>query len=289
MKVLLVGGSGQLGAQILARWVADEVVAPLHAQLDLTDAASVQAQLERHQPELVVNCAAFHNVDTCETQPERAFEINALAVDRVAGFCAHRGAAFMTISTDYVFDGAATMPYTEDDCPRPISAYGASKLAGENLVLRREMQAYVVRTCGVYGVAPSRSKGHTFVDRVIAQARAGEEIRIVDDVIASPTYAGHLAIALREMVERRAYGLSHACNAGPVSWFDFARAALELAKIDHPISPISASQWKAPARRPAYSALANARLTELGITLPAWRDGIAAYLADKEHYERGND
>ncbi len=283
MKVLLIGGSGQLGAQILARWAADEIVAPSHAQLDLADAASVVEQLDRHDPELVVNCAAFHNVDTCETQPERAFEINALAVDRAAGFCAQRGTAFMTISTDYVFDGTATTPYMEKDCPRPISAYGASKLAGENLVLRREMQAYVVRTCGVYAVAPSRSKGHTFVDRMIAQARAGEEIRIVSDVIASPTYAGHLAIALREIVRHRAYGLSHACNVGPVSWYDFACAALQLSGIRHPIEPISASQWKAPARRPAYSALANARLADLGIALPTWRDGIAAYLADKEN------
>lgn len=281
MKVLLIGGSGQLGAQILTRWRDDDVTAPSHADLDLADSASIAAQLERYRPDLLVNCAAFHNVDLCETESARAFEINALAVDRAAALCAQHDVEFATISTDYVFDGSATQPYTEADCPRPISAYGASKLAGELLVLRRRTKAYVVRTCGIYGLAPSRSKGHTFVDRVIAQARAGERPRIVQDVIASPTYAGHLATALRALVRAKAYGLSHACNAGAVSWYDFAVAAIELAGLTPGVEAISAAQWSAPARRPAFSALANARLGSLGITLPTWREGIAAYLADK--------
>lgn len=283
MKVLLIGGSGQLGTQIRARWASDDVVAPPHDELDVTHVESVAEQIDRHAPELVVNCTAFHNVDTCELQPARAFEVNALAVDAIAGLCAQRAIAFMTISTDYVFDGLASRPYTEADCPRPISAYGASKLAGEHLVLRREARAYVVRTCGVYGISPSRSKGHTFIDRLIAQAAGSEPIRVVSDVIASPTYAGHLALALRTIAESGEYGLYHACNAGPVSWYDFARAALDEAGYGATsIEAISASQWKAAARRPAYSALDNARLARRGIALADWRAGIAAYLSDKE-------
>jgi dTDP-4-dehydrorhamnose reductase len=281
VNVLLIGGSGQLGSEIRARWTRDRIVAPLHAQLDLADAASIERALDDAAPELVVNCAAFHNVDICEAQPERAFEINALAVDRAAAMCAQRGIAFMTISTDYVFDGRSERAYTEDDCARPISAYGASKLAGEQLVLRRESKAYVVRTCGVYGLFASPGKGYTFIDRIIAQARAGEVVRVVSDVVASPTYAGHLALALRALAASGAYGLYHACNAGQVSWYDFARTALELAKIVHPIEPISATQWTAPARRPAFSALASPKLERLGIALPSWREGIAAYLRDK--------
>ena len=213
-------------------------------------------------------------------QPERAFAINALAVDRLAALCEARDIAFLTISTDYVFDGVADAPYTEEDCARPISAYGASKLAGEQLVLRRAMKAFVVRTCGVYGVHASKSKG-TFINRVIMQARSGETPHVVSDVVVSPTYAGDLAIALRRLIGTGEYGLYHACNAGPVTWFEFASAALELAEITQPIDAISASQWKAAARRPAYSALANARLDALGIAMPAWREGIAAYLRDK--------
>lgn len=280
MKVLLIGGSGQLGRELQGRWTLDAVSAPSHEEADIRDTARVVDLLDRQQPDIVVNCAAFHNVDVCESEPANAMAVNALAVDALVAACAERGVDFMTISTDYVFDGEATRPYTEDDCPRPISAYGVSKLAGELLVARRRGKAYVVRTCGVYGLHASRSKG-TFVDRVIAQARAGEPIRVVNDVVASPTYAGHLALALRALVETRAYGLYHAANVGPVSWYDFAAKALELAGIAHPIEPISASAWKAAARRPAYSALANAKLERLGIRLPRWDEGVAAYIQDK--------
>lgn len=279
MKVLLLGGSGQLGSEIRARWSGDEIIAPSHGELDIEETFDLALALDAESPDLVVNCAAFHNVDACESQPGRAFAVNALAVDGIAALCAVRDVAFLTVSTDYVFNGRAAQPYTEHDCPSPISAYGASKLAGEHLVLRRGMNAFVVRTCGVYGVRASRSKG-TFIDRVIGQARSGETPRVVRDVVVSPTYAGDLAIALRELVRSNAYGLYHACNMGPVTWYDFASAALELAGIAQPIEPIEASQWKAPARRPAYSALANAKLAALGITLPTWREGIAAYLRD---------
>ena len=280
MNVLLLGGSGQLGREISSRWAGDRVVAPSHAEIDIDETSEAPGWIEQSNAEIVVNCAAFHNVDVCESNAETAFRTNALAVDGWAKACADAGVAFLTISTDYVFDGDTERPYTEEDCDQPISVYGASKRAGESLVLRRAMKAFVVRTCGVYGIFASQSKG-TFIDRVIKQARAGETIRVVSDVIASPTYAGHLAEALRKLVETRAYGLYHACNVGPVSWFDFASKALELAGIEHPIDPISTNQWKAPARRPAYSALANTRLEQLGVTMPSWHEGIAAYLRDK--------
>ncbi len=280
MNVLLIGGSGQLGREIASRWTNDSIVAPSHRELDVGEWDRATAWLDKTGPDIVVNCAAFLNVDLCERESAEAFRINAIAVDKWAEACAAAGIVFLTISTDYVFDGETDQPYTEDDCDRPISAYGASKRAGESLVLRRAMNAFVVRTCGVYGVFASQSKG-TFIDRVITQARAGEPIRIVNDVVASPTYARHLAEALRPLVDTKRYGLYHACNVGPVSWYDFARRTLELAGIDHPIEPISGRDYKAAARRPAYSALANTRLDGLGIRMPKWGDGIAAYLRDK--------
>jgi dTDP-4-dehydrorhamnose reductase len=280
MKVLLIGGSGQLGREIAQRWTSDEIVAPSHSEMPVEETSAINAAIERARPDIVVNCAAFHNVDVCEKEPDRAFAINALAVDATAALCEKHAIVFATISTDYVFDGDRERPYTENDCPQPISAYGASKRAGESLVLRREMKAFVVRTCGVYGKFFSKSKGYTFIDRIINQARSGEPIRVVNDVVASPTYAGHLAQALRALVETNAYGLYHACNAGPVSWYDFAAKALDLAGLSARIEPISASQWKTPARRPAFSALANDKLQSVGISMPRWDEGVAAYLRD---------
>lgn len=277
-RALLLGGSGQLGTEIRREWTGYEIVAPAHAELDLENAQELDAMLERLSPGVVVNCAAFHKVDQCEELPERAFAVNAIAVERLARICRGRGLAFATISTDYVFDGATSRPYTEEDRPQPISAYGVSKYAGELLVQSLQSNALIVRTCGLYGVRPSQSKGYTFVDRIIAQARAGQSSRIVRDVIASPTFAGHLAQALRRLIDAGAAGVYHAVNSGPVSWYDFACEALRQAGVAGTIEPISAGEWKAPARRPAYSALENVKLRTLGIEMPSWQDGISAYL-----------
>lgn len=278
LRVLLIGGYGQLGTEIRRLWTGDDIVAPEHAALDFESRDALANAVDEHKPNVVVNCAAFHNVDRCEETPERAFAVNAVAVDAAARLCKERDVAFVTVSTDYVFDGTATQPYVETDVPAPISAYGVSKLAGELLVERLQSQALVVRTCGVYGVRPSSTKGYTFVDRVIEQARSGQNVRIVNDVFASPTFAGHLAAAMRHLVGLRARGLYHAANVGAVSWYEFANEVLSQAGIDHPVEPISAGEWKMTARRPAYSALDNPKLRESGYVMPTWREGIAAYL-----------
>jgi dTDP-4-dehydrorhamnose reductase len=278
MRILVVGGSGQLGTEIRRTWTDDDILAPPHEQLDIEDVAALEATLLRVRPDAVVNCAAFHNVDRCEAEPERAFAINAAAVDRLAAICGRQGVTFVTLSTDYVFDGRSTRAYTEEDTPRPLSAYGVSKFAGELLVQRRDARTLIVRTCGVYGVRPSATKGYTFIDRVIAQARASEPQRIVSDVVASPTFAGHLATALRRLLSAGATGLYHAANRGPVSWYDFAVEALRQAGVAGSIEPISASQWKTSARRPAFSALDSGKLESIGVEMPGWRDGISAYL-----------
>ena len=277
-RVLLIGGSGQLGTEIRRSWTRWEIVAPAHVELDIENGDAVDAFVAREKPDAIVNCAAFHNVDRCELEPERALAVNAIAVECLARSSRDNGAAFVTISTDYVFDGTATVPYTERDCPRPLSVYAVSKLAGEQLVARLESRALIVRTCGVYGVRPSASKGHTFIDRVMAQGRAKDAIRIVNDVTASPTFAGHLATALRKLLESGATGLYHAADVGPVTWYDFAVEALHQAGIEHSVEPVPALSWKAPARRPVFSALDSGKLRDLGIEMPDWREGIAAYL-----------
>lgn len=286
-RVLLLGGSGQLGGEIRRGWTGVQFIAPAHDELDITDARAVAQAIERHAPDAVVNCAAFHNVERCEAEPLNALAANAVAVDAMAQACVQRQAVFLTISTDYVFDGELRRPYTEADVPHPLSAYGISKYTGELLVLRLQSAAYVVRTCGVYATRASTSKGHTFIDRILSQARAGETSRVVADQTVSPTYAPHLALALRQLLESNApYGLYHAVNEGAVTWYDYASEAVRIAGIDHPIEATSYKHWPSRVRRPAFSALENAKLHELGITMPSWREGVAAYLRDLDFVDR---
>ena len=277
-RVLLIGGSGQLGTEIRKRWNDCEIVAPPHAELDLQNAPQLRAAMEDLCPHVVVNAAAFADVDKCESEPAVAFAINAVAVGTAARLAKELDALFVTISTDYVFDGTATVPYSENAAVRPLSVYGVSKLAGEYLVERLEARAFVVRTCGLYGIATPSGR-RSFVERVLAAANAREPMRVVADVVASPTFAGHLADALRRLIESESYGLYHAANAGPVSWYDFAREVARQANVAVAIEPIEASQWKAVAVRPRFSALKNAKLGRLGVPMPDWRGGIAAYLA----------
>jgi dTDP-4-dehydrorhamnose reductase len=279
-RVLLIGGSGQLGTAIRQRWTDCEIVAPSHEELDLVESAALRAAVERLRPDVLVNAAAFHDVDRCENEPQRAFDVNAAAVGDAAASARDCGAVFVTISTDYVFDGNATAPYAEDSAPNPISVYGASKLAGEYLVKGAGGRGFVVRTCGLYGAAAKRGRT-SFIDLVLSHGAAEAPLRIVADVVASPTFAGHLADALRRLVETDSYGLYHAVDAGAVSWYDFACEAVALAGIQAPIEPVAAASRRARAARPRFSALENARLARAGIEMPSWRAGIAAYLGLK--------
>jgi dTDP-4-dehydrorhamnose reductase len=274
--VLLVGGSGQLGTAITQTWSDCEIAAPPHDALRLEDSAAVERSLREVKADVLVNAAAFADVDRCEIESDRAMEINAYAVGRTAEIALRAGAVFITLSTDYVFDGRKAAPYTEDDVPNPLSAYGRSKLEGERLVAASGARAFVVRTCGVYG--PSRSAGgrRAFLDRVLGGN--GEPIRVVNDVVVSPTFAGDLALALRRLLDTRRYGLYHAVNSGAVSWYDFAVEAAFQAGAKVAVEPISVAQWKARALRPAYSALDQTKLRSLGIAPPSWKEGIAAYL-----------
>jgi len=279
VRVLLIGGSGQLGSAILRRWTDCEIVAPPHRELDIADSEALRAAVERIEPDALVNAAAFHDVDTCEREPEAAFAINAVAVGRAARLARERALIFVTISTDYVFDGAADVAYAETDLPRPLSIYGASKVAGEHLTQSAGGRAFVVRTCGVYGESRTTSR-RPLIRRVLGWRAGDPPLRVVDDVFVSPTFSGHLADALRRLIATPAYGLYHAVNEGPVSWYEFALEAARGAGLEMPIEPIGASQWRVEAVRPRFSALANGRLERLGIAVPDWREGVRAYLRE---------
>lgn len=277
-RVLLIGGSGQLGTAIRRRWTDWEITAPPHDSLRIEHGPQLQEALQRLRPDVLINAAAFHDVDRCESEPERALEVNAIAVGRAARLARDYGATFVTLSTDYVFDGCATDPYSEADAPRPLSVYGVSKVAGEYLTQAAGGQSFVVRTCGLYGASTSHGRPR-FVQRLLSQ-NDGPPMRVVADVYVSPTFAGDLADALRGLLRTQAYGLYHAVNGGPVSWYDFARETVRQAGVAVGLERVAAADWKTSAVRPRYSALSNAKLAELGIAMPSWSAGIAAFLKD---------
>ena len=275
-----------MGTEIRRLWQT-EIVSPSHAEVDITDPRAVEAAIKASGPDLVVNCAAFHHVERCEDEPQKAFAANALAVNAMAERCAQDGIRFITFSTDYVFDGTLGRAYTEADTPNPLNAYGVSKFAGELLVRRLQSDAFVIRTCGVYSTRTSTTKGYTFIDKIVAQSRAGDPVRVVTDQVVSPTYAPHLAQAVAQLLEANARpGLYHAVNEGAVSWYDYASEALRVAGIDRPIEPALTKDWNSRVRRPPFSALENAKLHALGIRMPDWRSGVADYLRDRASVTR---
>lgn len=279
-RILLIGGSGQLGTALREELGDREIVAPAHAAFDLvTDDPAELLDASRY--DAAINCAAFHNVDTCEREPERAFAANTLAVDRFARACAQRDVAFMTISTDYVFDGTATRPYTEADATGPRTAYGVSKLGGELLARRAGPKYFIVRSSGVFGTIGTSSKGYTLIDKVLGQAERGEPTRMVADMTFSPSYAPHVARAIRAILDARAYGTHHVTNAGACSWFSFVQTAFAKAGFANaPLEPVAYASFKNPVQRPMYSPLANTTFAPLGIApMPPWEAALDEYLA----------
>ena len=279
-RVLIVGGSGQVGSELQRALAGGIVFAPPRAQLDVEHRDSVLSALESLRPTLVVNTSAFHNTEQCERFPERAFSVNALAVDRLAGACSLAGAAFMTFSTDYVFDGLASRPYREDDPTNPQSVYGASKVAGEQLVKRHGERFFIVRTSGVYGGKSSSAKGLSFIERIIKQAEAGEPIRVVDDITFSPSYSRDLADGVRRIIERAPFGTYHLANGGATTWYEFAREALRFLHLEADIRAVPSSDFPSIVRRPKYSALEPQALERAGLERVApWQDALARYLS----------
>jgi len=286
-KVVVVGASGQLGADIVTVLRDGFDVAGVdHAQVDIERPSAVAAMLVRFTPDLVINTAAYHNVERCETHAERAFAVNGVAVDSLALACALAGSALLHVSTDYVFDGDAQRPYGEADRTRPRNVYGVSKLAGELLAANRLERLWIVRTSGLYGSRGSSTKGYTFIERIIAQARRNETVRVVDDVTFSPSYTVHVARAIRNIVTAAPFGTYHVTNAGSCTWHAFAAEVFAQLGLDPKFEATSSDAFPTYARRPRFSALAHDAMEGAGLpAVPSWQDGIRAYLTSKS---RGN-
>jgi len=282
MKIALLGADGQLGHDLEPALQAHEIIPLTRRDMDVADFDRTRRVLMDLSPHVILNTTAYHRVDDCENQPELAFQVNALAVLNLVRIANDSDAVLLHISTDYVFDGNTREPYTESSQPLPLSVYATSKLSGEFLVRAAAQKYFLIRTCGLYGVAGSQGKGGNFVETMIAKAKRLEPIRVVNDQVVTPTYTVDLAHQIALILSTTHYGLYHVTNEGSCTWYEFAKAIFEISGIDADLSPTSSGLYKTPAIRPRYSVLENALLKRLGLNeMRHWRDALAAYLEEK--------
>jgi dTDP-4-dehydrorhamnose reductase len=285
-RVLLTGAGGQLAADLAATFAAAgyEVHSRRREDLDIADERAVRTALDDVRPSVVLNPAAYNRVDDAETDAAPAFAVNAYGPRVLARASADAGATLVHYSTDYVVAGARRRPYTEEDAPLPLSAYATSKLCGEYFVRAPAPRHYVLRVCGLFGQAGRHTRHGNFVETMLRAAAAGRALRVVADQIVAPTAAHDVAVATLALVTGAApYDLYHCTASGETSWYDYARAIFDLAGVTADLSPTTAAAYGAPARRPAYSILDNAKLEAAGAPRPRhWREALVQYLASRQ-------
>ncbi len=281
-RLALIGAGGMLGSMVARSAPAEwEVLSLQRPEFDLTDPDQVDRVLERLAPEVIINCAAFTQVDACETQEDLATRINGDGPGYLAAAAKRLGAVLVHISTDYVFDGCKTEPYREDDPTNPLSAYGRSKRAGELAILESGLtQYFIIRTSWLFGPG-----GKNFVETILRLAQEQEELRVVADQVGSPTYTADLAAAIFRLLATQEFGIYHVSNQGACSWHEFAgEIVAQFTRLSgrvkiKTIVPIATLEYPLPAKRPGYSLLSKHRYeTAVGAALPPWRDALQRYL-----------
>jgi len=285
VKILIFGGAGQLGFEILKRAydLNFEVVSPVLSEVDVTNQKEVNSFTDLINPDLIINCAAYTNVDKAEEDKEAAFLLNADAAGFVAEAAKRNNARIFHISTDYVFSGNGSVPLKEEDPTGPLGIYGKSKLKGEELVQEvASDKSLIIRTSSLFGV-----RGINFVGTMLKLFAEKEELNVVSDQFMSPTWAGWLSEILLDLARIPSSGVLHATNGGVITWFDFANKILELSKDSIPnarklkINPVSAKEFARPAPRPAFSVLDTEKLTKLVGRKPmSWEMALEEYLKD---------
>lgn len=275
MKLIVTGANGQLGKDVvqLAKQRGFEVYGFGRDEMDVTSLDQVRTHVQTIQPDVIIHCAAYTKVDLAEDEVEQAYRVNANGSRNVAISAEEIGAKVCYISTDYVFDGTSTVPYQEYDQTNPLSIYGKSKLAGEELTKTLSSRYFIVRTSWVYG-----KEGNNFVKAMLRLAKERDQLSVVNDQIGSPTYTVHLANFLLQLVITENYGIYHASNTGSCSWYEFAKAIFKQANIDVIVNPITTDQFPAKAKRPKFSLLDHVAIRTNGFDLlPHWHEGLKEY------------
>lgn len=270
MKILLTGAKGQLGHALQPALAAHAVTALDHLQLDITKLTDVRSAIYALYPDVVINAAAYNNVDGAESDPLAAYRGNALGPRNLAVATAAAGIPLLHVSSDFVFDGTSTRPYHEFDRPQPVSVYAASKLAGEDAVRMLNPKHYLVRTAWLYSAV-----GKNFAKTICALAQQQSQVRVVNDQVGSPTYVPHLAVAIATLISTQAFGTYHLANQGAASWYELTCALYRQRGIATPVQPITTPEFPRPAKRPAYSVLTT--IQDPTILLPAWEEGVMAF------------
>jgi dTDP-4-dehydrorhamnose reductase len=277
MRVLITGAAGMLGQDVVAatRAAGIEPVPLTLAELDITDRSAVESTIAAEHPDVLVNCAAWTDVDGAESDPDAALAVNGAAAGHLARAAAAAGAWTVHISTDYVFDGTGNEPYVESDQAAPVSAYGRTKLAGELEVAREAPASHtIVRSSWLFGAG-----GPCFPATIMARCGELERVKVVDDQIGCPTFTGHLARAIVGLAATAPpAGIVHLTGSGSCSWYEFARQIVTAAGLECEVSPCSTAEMPRPAQRPAYSVLGTERAAEAP-RLPGWREGLDEYIA----------
>jgi dTDP-4-dehydrorhamnose reductase len=280
-KVAIFGGAGQVGVELVREFSTRgyQVTAFDRPAVDITDPFQVEQRLARLDPQIVVNAAAYNQVDVAEQEPQQALLVNALAVRTLGLVCRQLDAQLVHFSTDYVFDGNAARPYTEDDRTHPLNAYAVSKLSGELYAKAYADRWLIVRTSGVFGPGGLTTARGNFIELMLRLAAGGQTIRVVDDHFASPTYAPALAARTVDLVEGGQLGLFHLGGGTPISWFEFARMIFRNANLNPELRATKDREYRTAARRPRYSALSNAKAEALGIApMPPLEHAVKSYL-----------
>jgi dTDP-4-dehydrorhamnose reductase len=285
MKIVVIGANGQLGVDVVNafRSNGDEVAPLSHSDVELSNLESVSARLGELQPQVVINTAAMHHVENCEKEPQKAFAVNGVGAYNLSLAARKIDATVMHVSTDYVFDGAKGTPYEETDAPRPLNAYGNTKLSGEYFVRSTADKHFVLRTSAIYGKNPCRAKGGlNFIELMLKLAKERDELRVVDSEVVSPTPTLEIAKQMVVLSRSDKYGLYHATAEGSCSWYEFAREIFSLTNTKVNLQVAGPNEFPAKVARPKYSVLENRALKnqQLNVFRP-WREGLREYIAGR--------
>ena len=285
MRIVIVGSNGQVGSD-LARVLRDsheDFVALSRSDLDTTERSTLGAKLGKHSPDVIINCSVYHPVDECETNPELSFAVNAIAVRALGLVAKDLRASMVHFSSDYVFDGEQEQPYCEEDSLRPLSVFGVSKVAGEQLLRAALPNHFIIRTSGLYGLTGSRVKRGNFVETMLRLGKQNGKVRVVNDLRMAQTSTQNLAKQVLALIRTKNYGTYHASDHGDYSWYEFAKRIFDYSGMNVAVSPVSWRDMPSVAPRPKYSVLENRRLKKLGLDQMQPIDiALQAYLKERE-------